>query len=131
MPAGFISLDAELGWTSAPGEHWEIVGVQFGDRTDWQLRIEIEALAGTQRTLIFTDLVSFRMQDEAEIYGYWTDRNAEGAPDAAIYSIGSSAYLDEISMGLSAQMVGPLIHYLVGGQDMCVEVIGRSPPRLA
>jgi hypothetical protein len=131
VPAGFISLDAELGWTSAPGEHWDIVGVEFGDRTGWQLRIEIEALAGTQRTLIFTDLVSFRMQDEAEIYGYWTDRNAEGGPVAAIYSIGSSAYLDEIGTGLAAQMVGPLTHYLVGGQNMCVEVIGRSPPTLA
>jgi hypothetical protein len=129
MPSGFKSLDAELGWTSSFGEHWDIVGVEFGHRAEWQLRLEVAVLNGTE-TVIFTDPVSFRVQDEGEIYSYWVDRNEEGAPIASVYSITSSAYLDEIRGGVSAQAVGPVSHYLIGGQNICVEVIGRSPPKL-
>lgn len=130
MPSGFVSLDAEMEWTSSFAEHWDIVGVQFGHRTEWQLRLEIGALEGGEKTVVFTDPVSFRVQDEGEIYTYWLDREREGAPIASVYSIMSSAYLDEISTGVSAQAIGPVTHYLIGGQNICVEVIGRSPPKL-
>ena len=128
MPSGFISLDAELGWTSSFDEHWDIVGVQFGHRTEWQLRLEVVGLRGAEHTVIFSDPVSFRVQDEGEIYSYWVDREKEGAPIASVYAIMSSAYFDEISTGVSAQAIGPLTHYLICGQNTCVEVIGRSPP---
>lgn len=130
MPSGFISLDAELGWTGSFGEHWDIVGVQYGHRTQWQLRLEVEAFDGSEKTVIFADPVSFRVQEEGEIYAYWVDRDTEGAPIASVYTIKRSAYLDEISMGVSAEAMGPVTHYLICSQNVCVEVIGRSRPEL-
>ena len=130
MPSGFISLDAELGWPASFGEHWDIVGVRYGHRTQWQLRVDIEALNGIEKTVTFTDPVSFRVQDEGEIVDYWVDREEEGAPVANVYTIESSRYVDEIQNGVTAGAIGPLTHYLIGGQNVCVEVIGRSPPEL-
>lgn len=131
MPSGFISLNNELGWRSLLGEHWDIISVQYGDNTEWQLLLQVEALDGTREEVTFTDVVSFRVHDEAEIHHYWVARENEGAAASRVYIIRDSTYLDEIATGVSGRSDGPLIHYLVAGENTCVEVIGRSPPALS
>src|SRR5262245_17879372 len=127
MPEGFRLLDDEIQWPAATRrELWDIVQVQFGRKTEWQLRLEL-ADNGQAARATFDDVVSFRVHDEAEIVEYWTARDREGIGVGTCYAIRSSDYLDEISRGITGiSRNRPMRHFLLCGRDICVEVIGSE-----
>ena len=42
MPEGFSLLDDELNWPRTGRNLWDIVEVDYGHRTKWQIRIKLE-----------------------------------------------------------------------------------------
>lgn len=60
---------------------------------------------------------------------YWSARSGEGVAVGGLYSVAESAYLTELSSGVSS-FERDLSHYLVLGDDICVEVIAYEPPQL-
>ena len=130
MPEGFRLLDGELHWPPTGRHLWDIVQVDFGRKTDWQLRLELTRNGQTVK-VVFDDVISFRVHDEAEIAEYWTTREKEGVAVGTVYALRKSAYLDEIGRGISAiSHALPMSYFLLTGNDTCVEVIGPQPPRL-
>jgi hypothetical protein len=64
MTQGFKLLD-NVDWPN-DGGLWEITNVDFGHKTDWCLHIELER-DGKIAKVVFSDFVSFRVQDEREM----------------------------------------------------------------
>jgi len=67
--------------------------------------------------------VSYRVHDERELAPYWYTRNNEGAPVAFAYEVGASPYLEELKNGVTGLVEGPLRHFVLGGQNLCLEVL--------
>jgi len=120
--SGFTSLDRELGWRGPAGESGDIIQIDFGLKTGWRLIAEYDGESGPA-WVIFEDQVSYRVHDERELAPYWNTRNAEGGPIAFAYELGSSPYLEELKGGVTGVIEGSLRHFLLGGQNLCLEVI--------
>lgn len=129
MASGFRLIDAELGWTTDAHELWDIVNVEFGHRSDWVLRAELQFDQQRVADLRALEVISFRVQDEGELVDYWTQLSLEGVPVGTFYQIGRSTYLAELSQGISA-LAAPLTHFLVCGRDTCLEILSRGPPKI-
>ena len=104
---------------------WEVAEVAFGASSDWNLSIALTR-RGESVQVVFSSPLSFRVQDEGALGHYWKVRDIERAGIGTVYLIGTSEYCAEIGgqTGLSES----LRHYLVAGDDTCVEVITQSPP---
>lgn len=129
MASGFRLIDTELGWKTDAHELWDIVNLEFGHRSDWALRAELQFDQQRMADLRAHEVISFRVHDEGELLDYWTQRSLEGVPVGTFYQIGKSAYLAELSLGVSA-LATPLKHFLVCGRDTCLEVLSRGPPKI-
>lgn len=127
MASGFRLIDVELGWKA--DALWDVVNIEFGHRSDWALRAELQFDEQNVADLVAHDVTSFRVHDERELVNYWTQRHSEGVPVGMFYQIGASAYLAELSRGVSA-LVEPLTHFLVCGRDTCLELLSRGPPKV-
>ncbi|MGY2992897.1 hypothetical protein [Mesorhizobium sp. URHB0026] len=126
MTQGFKLLDND-DWPN-DGGLWEITNIEFGHKTNWCLHIELER-DGRIAKVVFSDAVSFRVQDEGEMTSYWSARSEEQIGVGTLYSIERSNYLYEFrnSASGSAQSI---VHFLVSGLDICVEALAREPPVL-
>lgn len=129
MVIGFTLLDLELGLPQPLTPLWTISDIRFGHRQSWPLELLLERGGDTVR-LIFREVVSFRAHDESEILTYWTARPV-GSPIGSIYRIAESDYLAEFADSTAALMGQPMTHYLVAGNDLCVEVLASQPPALS
>ena len=136
MAKGFHSLDQQLGWPERPDKLGDIVQVDYGYRTGWLLVAEYETRDGTL-WLTVDNPISYRVHDERELLSYWSQRALEEAPISIAYEIETSSYLDELRAGATGLFGTPLRHFLVSGQNICLEVIAavlpdlhRSPPVL-
>jgi len=111
----------------------DIVNVSFGHGTNSRLIIEHQGHDLSIRWVVFDDIVSFRVQDECEMIGYWEIRSAEGLPAAFGYAIGQSCYLLEMRQGVTAIMNKErrLRHFLIGGRNNCVEAIAFEAPNVS
>ena len=99
---------------------WEIVAVEYGRGTGWELAITMES-DGQFILLTFANVVSFRAQDEGNMLEYWPIIKREGVAVGTIYEIGRSTYKDEFQANSVAGIAMPLTHYLVAGNNLCVE----------
>ena len=106
-----------------------IVQIDYGHRTAWVLIAEYETAGGTLWITV-DDPISHRAHDDRELIDYWNQRSAEGAPIAVAYEIEKSSYLDELRTGVSGLIDTPLRHFLLGGQNLCLEVIASHPPAI-
>lgn len=129
MVSGFRLIDAKLGWKTDTRELWDIVNIEFGHRSDWALKAELQFDRQRVADLVAHDVISFRVHDERELVDYWAQRNSEGVPVGTFYEIGESTYLAELSRGVGA-LVGPLTHFLLCGRDTCLEVLSRALPKV-
>lgn len=129
-PSGFRSLDEELGWRGGVVPSGDIWQIAYGAATGWKLIAEYVGDGGPA-WVIFDDPISYRAHDERELVVYWTQRNEEGAPIAFAYEIMHSAYLAEMMRGVSGLVDGGLRHFLLGGQNLCLEVISVAPPTIS
>jgi hypothetical protein len=132
MIQGFRLLDEELGWERPddwrPGEiGWEVLEVGLGLTTGFDLHVELSR-NGSRVRVVFKKPVCFRVQDSSDIVHYWQACAAENAQGGTFYLIEKSAFLDELSMGISA-IGAPLKHFLIAGET-CVEVLGLTGPRI-
>jgi hypothetical protein len=130
MPEGFSLLDDELNWPRIGRTLWDIVQVDYGHRTKWELRIELEH-DGRLAEAVFDHVVSYRVHDEREIFQYWAALARENAPVGTIYVIQKSDYLNEIKRGSTGLVTKSLRHFLLAGMNICVEVIGSGNPTLS
>lgn len=128
-PAGFKSLDARLGWRGASKGEGDIFDVRYRPTVGRRLIAEYDGDSGSA-WIVFEDPVSYRVCDERELLLYWHQREEEGAPIAFAYEIAHSAYLDEMAAGLTALSDGVLRHFLLGGQNLCLEVITTDLPEI-
>jgi hypothetical protein len=129
MAKGFTSLDQQLGLPREAVLWCDIIQIDFGHRTDWILVAEYDTPGGTL-WLTVDKPVSHRVHDERELLAYWNQREAEGAPVSASYEIETSAYLDELREGLTGLVGSELRHFLIGGLNICLEVIATTPPQV-
>ena len=129
MARGFRCIDEELGWPGPPGWIGDFVQIDFGHRTGGALVAEY---TGPDQALwvLVEDPVSYRVHDERELVAYWTQRAEENAPIAFAYELEESAYLIELREGVSGMIGTPLRHFLMGGQNACLEVIARNLPTI-
>ena len=127
MPRHFQLLD-DNSWPNDRGL-WEITDIQFGLKTNWQLWVDLYCEERSAR-MIFSDPISFRVQDEREMSAYWSSREKEGVGIGTRYIIGESDYLDEFRREVSG-VIGGAVHYLICGVDSCLEVLSRTPPDAA
>lgn len=109
---------------------WSITDVRFGHRQDWPLHVRLQRGSNAMK-LIFESAVSFRAHDESEILGHWQQRTHEGVPVGTVYEIAESSYLNELSAGVNGLARAPTKHFLVAGNDLCVEVLATAPPKVA
>jgi len=107
----------------------DIVQIDYGHRTGWVLIAEYETANGPLWITV-DDPISHRAHDERELIDYWNQRSVEGAPIAVAYEIEASRYLDELRTGLSGLTDMPLRHFLIGGQNLCLEVIASDLPNI-
>ena len=129
MVQGFKLLDSELGISQRRAAPFQISEVCFGFEPHGLLRI---VLSGEKLLdhIVFDDPVSHRVQDERDMLDYWSARSREGVAIGGIYKIAESQYLSDLSKGVSS-FERSLTHYLVLGEDICVEVIAYEPPQIA
>ena len=128
MVRGFKLLDDKMGITLGRSAPFPISQVWFGFEPYRGLRISLDD-GGMYGEIVFDDPVSHRVQDERDMLHYWSARSSEGVAVGSLYSIAESAYLSELSGGVSS-FERDLSHYLVLGSDICVEVISYEPPQL-
>lgn len=123
-------LNDDLGLKKDEWESWDIVEVGFGASTGWTLSAKLADRHGGTRWVLFDDPVSFRVQDEREMLDYWGARDAQNAGIGALYTILDSSYLKELGTGLTALTDnGALTHFLLAGENTCLEVITLTRPR--
>lgn len=127
-PSGFRLIDVGLDHLGLKNL-WDVIGVSYGHVTDWRLEIELEHLSGMTAHLIFAQAASFRVQDERDMLGYWAARDREGVAVGDLYQVETSLYLTEFATSISGY-TEDLVHYLVCGRDVCVEVLSSKRPRL-
>lgn len=133
--AGFTplkSINNDIPWSETLSEIGDIVQIDFGRETHWNLTIEY-SFDDRSVWLVFGDAVSHRVHDEREISHYWEQRSDEGVLPAYAYEINQSPYLRELANGVTAAMnkTRPLRHFLAGGLNTCVEVIAFDVPRIS
>lgn len=128
MVRGFKLLDDEFGIVVGRGAPFSIGQVCFGFEPYRGLRISVDD-GDMSGEIVFDDPVSHRVQDERDMLHYWSARSGEGGAVGRLYSVAESAYLAELSGGVSS-FERDLRHYLVLGDDICVEVIAYQPPQL-
>ncbi|MCC0804961.1 hypothetical protein FPV16_01780 [Methylobacterium sp. W2] len=80
--------------------------------------------------LTFHNVISFCAHDHTTITNYWIVRSEEKVAVGSIYQIGTSTYLDEFSQSTPALFGLQIIHYLIAGYDLCVEVLAIRPPEI-
>lgn len=130
MLRGFRLLDQRLFPQSGDGAGlWSVTDIRFGHKQDWPLEVRLER-GGDECLITFENVASFRAQDESEILGYWSTREAEAVPVGTIYAIVESPYRDEFRDSV-ASSTAPLTHYLIAGYDLCVEVLAGQPPMVS
>jgi hypothetical protein len=128
MVQGFKLLDSELGIPLGQVTPFQICEIHFGFEPHRELRI---SLGGDSllKYILFDDPVSYRAQDERDMLEYWSARSQEKVSTGGIYQISESLYLSELSKGVSS-FERSLSHYLILGEDICVEVIAYEPPQM-
>jgi len=122
---GFKPL--EHGFPSLNPSRGDIVQIDYGYRTGWVLVAEHENTDGTY-WITFDDPVSHRAHDEGDIHAYWPRRAEEGVPVSFAYEIQETPYLEELRQGVKGLIGLPLRHFLVGSQNVCLEVISTELP---
>lgn len=129
MVRGFNLLDDALGMP-APATHlWSIVDIRFAHLQNWPLEITLER--GARRLLLtFRDVVSFRAHDHTSITNHWITRADEQVAVGSIYRIDTSTYRDEFTESTPALCGLEMIHYLIAGYDLCVEVVAIGSPEV-
>jgi len=105
-----------------------VIDVRVGHVTDYALDIRLEQRSGDV-ILRFPSPLSFRVQEERDLMDYWCARSGEGVPVGVLYAIARSSYLDEFAGTISGQ-THVVTHYLVAGDDLCVEVLSDRSPEL-
>lgn len=125
---GFRLLDLQLGLSARSGAPFQIEEVRFRFEPARRLLITLGAREGLGH-ILFEDPVSHRVQDERDMLDYWSARRDEGVGNGCVYQIAQSPYLSELSKGVSS-FERELVHYLVLGEDICVEVIASEGPQL-
>lgn len=129
MPSGFIALDALLGWRGGWKGGGDLFDIRYRPSVGRRLIAEYDGDSGAA-WIVVEDPVSYRVCDERELLPYWNQRAEEGAPVAFAYEIAQSAYLDEMAAGLTGLSDGVLRHFLLGGQNLCLEVIAADLPEV-
>ncbi|KQP16658.1 hypothetical protein ASF26_02170 [Methylobacterium sp. Leaf93] len=129
MVSGFKLLDDAMRMPAPATPLWSIVDIRFAHLHDWPLQVMLEREA-SQLLLTFHDVLSFRANDHTAIANYWIVRSEEQVAVGSIYQIGTSTYLDEFSQSTSALGGLQIIHYLIAGYDLCVEVLAIRPPEI-
>jgi hypothetical protein len=129
LPFGFMSLDEQIGWRGGPKAEGDLFQFAYGLKTGWRLVAEYDGEAGSAWVVV-EDPISYRVHDERELIPYWVRRDEEGAPVSFAYEIAKSVYLDELSQGVTGLVNGPLRHFLLGGQNQCLEIIAREVPQI-
>lgn len=125
---GFRLLDHELGLSARSGAPFQIEEVRFGFEPARRLQITLGDREGLDH-IVVDDPTSHRVQDERDMLDYWSARSGEGVGNGCVYQIAQSPYLSELSQGVSS-FERALVHYLILGEDICVEVIAYERPRL-
>lgn len=130
MAIGFRAINGDLGWPEAGHGSGDIVQVDCGWRTGWQLTAEYEHPGG-DLWVIFSDPVSYRVHDERELLPYWEQLRLEAVSPSCAYEIAESDYLAEMRRGISGLTEAPLRHILISSQNICLEVITTQLPSLS
>ena len=131
MPQGFQLLDNAFRLARrGPRLRWDVIDVRFGRGTGGALVAELSNGFDAPVRRLFPAPVSFRVQDERELLPYWRRRDEEGVAPGALYQLGDSAYLSEISLGVSGFLEQALTHFLIAGAHTCLEVIATAAPQL-
>jgi hypothetical protein len=107
---------------------WEIMSVGF-DIRDWLLTLTLKSRANVIQVVV-ENVESFRAQDEGNMLEYWSERTKENAQVASFYILGKSPYLDEMQGASVAGLTCQLTHFLVAGNNLCVDVITRGSPKV-
>lgn len=128
-PLGFASIDQQIGWRGGPKDQGDLFQFAYGLKTGWKLIAEYDGEIGSAWVVV-DDPISYRVHDERELIAYWARRDEEGIPPAFGYEISKSIYLDELSRGVSGLVTGPLRHFLLGGQNQCLEIISNELPKV-
>ena len=129
VPHGFCLLADQPQPLGSYGHLWEIVDVRMGVSTDWDLHVALE-MDGHSANVIFPNVVSYRAHDEREMLEYWGARAHEGVGVGSLYSVSESAYKSEIQAGGVTGLSFPLTHFLLAGNNICVEVLSTNPPEV-
>lgn len=129
LPAGFATIDQEIGWRGGPRDEGNLFQFVYGLKTGWKLVAEYDGEIGSAWVIV-DDPISYRVHDERELISYWARRDEEGISPAFGYEISKSVYLDELSQGVSGLVTGPLRHFLLGGQNQCLEIIASELPKI-
>jgi hypothetical protein len=124
-PSGFKLLDEELG-LHVP-TLGDFVQINFGHSEKWRLVAKYESSIDPL-WIVFDKIVSFRVQDEREILSYWSARDKEGVPISFAYEIAVSNYLSELKQGFTGVTERSIHHFLLGGQNTCLEVLACDRP---
>lgn len=106
----------------------QIIGINYGYETDYLLAITMQC-ADEERTLTFRNPLAYRVQDEGDLLHYWSVRDKEGIAVGVLYTVNHSPYRSEFRATISAQVYS-FQHYVVAGDDICVEVLTTQPPQL-
>lgn len=129
LPAGFVSIDQQIDWRGGPKDQGDLFQFAYGLRTGWKLIAEYDGEIGSAWVIVDVP-ISYRVHDERELIAYWARRDEEGILPAFGYEIAKSIYLEELSRGVSGLVAGPLRHFLLGGQNQCLEVISNGLPQV-
>lgn len=128
-PSGFNSLDVQLGWRGGWKGGGDLFDIRHRPGVQRRLIAEYEGDSGSAWVVV-EDPVSYRVCDERELLPYWDQRSEEGVRISFAYEIARSAYLDEMANGLTALSGGVLRHFLLSGQNLCLEVIATDLPEI-
>ena len=129
LPLGFASIDQQIDWRGGPKDQGDLFQFAYGIKTGWKLIAEYDGEIGSAWVIV-DDLISYRVHDERELLAYGTRLDEEGVPPAFSYEISRSIYLDELSRGVSGLVTAPLRHFLLAGQNQCLEIISHELPKV-
>jgi len=106
----------------------KIIAINCGYETDYSLLVTVER-SGGENVIRFDVPLAYRVQEERDLLHYWSVREREAVAIGVLYTVDHSPYRSEFISTVSAQEYS-FQHYLVAGDDLCVEVLTARPPQL-
>lgn len=118
-----VALDISEGLPSGSAT---LMNIRYGADSDWNLiahfRNGDEAISVTVERP-----TAFRVTDEGNLLGYWSNIADQGGPGGFVYELEGSAWLAEFESS-AADPYLDVKHYLVAGSDDCLEVLSEVEP---